>query len=57
MVLRGLGFLPIRYTTDKLEDPWALHADLAGQLAERRGRGGAAELAERRGRGGLPLAS
>ncbi|HEV3055265.1 MAG TPA: hypothetical protein VGX45_11470, partial [Solirubrobacteraceae bacterium] len=44
MTLRGLKFLPIRYTTDKLDDPWAIYADLG------------AELEARRGRGGLPLA-
>jgi hypothetical protein len=40
MVLRGLGFLPIRYTTDKFDDPWAVEADLGAALRERRGRGG-----------------
>jgi very-short-patch-repair endonuclease len=40
MQLRGLGFLPIRYTYDKLDHPWAVHADLGGQLNERRGRAG-----------------
>ncbi len=38
MALRKRGFLPIRYTTDKLEDPWAIEADLGSQLRERRGR-------------------
>ena len=38
MILRGLGFLVIRYTTDKLDDPWAIHADLMPILEERRGR-------------------
>jgi very-short-patch-repair endonuclease len=38
MTLRGLGFLVIRYTSDKLDDPWAVHADLNRQLEERRGR-------------------
>jgi hypothetical protein len=40
MALRGLGFLPIRYTTDKFDDPWAVEADLGAQLRERRGRRG-----------------
>jgi very-short-patch-repair endonuclease len=40
MALRGLGFLPIRYTTDKLDDPWAVDADLGSELRERRGRRG-----------------
>jgi very-short-patch-repair endonuclease len=40
MVLRGHRFLPIRYTTDKLDDPWAVHADLGAELEQRRGRGG-----------------
>jgi very-short-patch-repair endonuclease len=39
MALRGLGFEPIRYTTDKLEDPWAIEADLGSQLRQRRGLG------------------
>jgi very-short-patch-repair endonuclease len=45
IALRHLGFVPIRYTTDKLDDPWVVYADLG------------AELAQRRGLGGLPLAS
>ena len=40
MKLRALGFLPIRYTTDKFDDPWAVHADLGAQLELRRGFGG-----------------
>jgi hypothetical protein len=36
--LRRLGFLPIRYTYDQLEDPWAIHADLMPILEERAGR-------------------
>jgi hypothetical protein len=40
MDLRRLGFLPIRYTTDKFEDPRAIEADLGSQLRQRRGRGG-----------------
>jgi len=40
MALRRLGFVPIRYTTDKLEDPWSIDADLGLQLRQRRGRGG-----------------
>ncbi len=39
MALRPLGFLPIRYTTDKFEDPWAIEADLGSQLRGRRGLG------------------
>ena len=42
MKLRGLKFLPIRYTTDKLDDPWAIYADLGAELEARRGRGGLA---------------
>jgi very-short-patch-repair endonuclease len=34
---RRLGFMPIRYTYDQLEDPWAIHADLMPILEERRG--------------------
>jgi len=41
MELRDLGFLVIRYTTDRLDDLWAVHADLTRQLDERRGRSGA----------------
>jgi hypothetical protein len=37
-ILRGLGFFPIRYTFEQLEDPWAIHADLTPVLEERRGR-------------------
>jgi hypothetical protein len=40
MALRRLGFLPIRYTTDKFDDPWAVEADLGAELRERRGRYG-----------------
>lgn len=40
MELRSLGFLPIRYTTDKLDDPWTVYADLGMQLEQRRGLGG-----------------
>lgn len=40
MALRGIGFLPIRYTIDKLDDPWAVYADLGVQLEQRRGLGG-----------------
>jgi hypothetical protein len=40
MTLRKIGFLPIRYTTDKFDDPWAVESDLGAQLRERRGRGG-----------------
>jgi hypothetical protein len=36
MTLRGLKFLVIRYTSDKLDDPWAVHADLGGELERRR---------------------
>jgi hypothetical protein len=39
MVLRGLGFLIVRYTYDQLDDPWAIHADLMPILTERAGRG------------------
>ena len=39
MALRALGFLPIRYTTDKLEHPSAVEADLGAQLEQRRGLG------------------
>jgi very-short-patch-repair endonuclease len=42
-ILRGLGYFPIRYTYEQLEDPWAIHADLMPILEERRGR--AARLA------------
>jgi hypothetical protein len=42
MTLRSLKFLPIRYTTDKLDDPWVIHADLGAELEARRGRGGLA---------------
>ncbi len=38
VALRRLGFLPIRYTSDALDDAWAVHADLTAQLEERRGR-------------------
>jgi very-short-patch-repair endonuclease len=36
MTLRRLEFLVIRYTSDRLDDPWAVHADLNGQLERRR---------------------
>jgi hypothetical protein len=36
--LRGLGYFPIRYTYEQLDDPWAIHADLMPILEERRGR-------------------
>jgi hypothetical protein len=39
MALRNLKFLPIRYTTDKFDDPRAVEADLGAALRERRGRG------------------
>jgi hypothetical protein len=39
--LRALGFLPIRYTYQQLDDPWAIHADLTGILDERQGRAAA----------------
>lgn len=42
MILRGLGFLVIRYTYEQLEDPWAIHADLMPALIERAGRAAAA---------------
>jgi hypothetical protein len=45
MELRALGFLPIRYTTDKFVDPWAVESDLGGALRERRGRSGLTVLA------------
>ena len=38
LILRGLGFLPIRYTYDQLDDPRAVHDDLMPILEERRGR-------------------
>jgi hypothetical protein len=38
LTLRSLGFLPIRYTYDQLDDPWAIHADLMPILIERQGR-------------------
>ena len=38
-ILRGLGFLVIRYTYEQLNDPWAIHADLMPILEERAGRG------------------
>jgi hypothetical protein len=37
-MLRRLGFLPIRYSFDLLDDPWAIHADLMPILSERAGR-------------------
>jgi hypothetical protein len=40
LILRGLGFLVIRYTYDQLDDPWAIHADLMPILTERAGRAG-----------------
>ena len=40
IALRRLGFVPIRYTTDKLDDPWVIHADLGAELEARHGRGG-----------------
>lgn len=38
--LRIMGFLPIRYAREQLADPWAIYADLGGELEARRGRGG-----------------
>ncbi len=41
-ILRGLGYFPIRYTYEQLDDPWAVHADLMPILDERAGRAAAA---------------
>jgi hypothetical protein len=38
-ILRGLGFMIVRYVYDQLDDPWAIHADLMPILEERAGRG------------------
>jgi hypothetical protein len=38
MLLRGLGFLIVRYVYEQLDDPWAIHADLMPILTERAGR-------------------
>jgi hypothetical protein len=36
VTLRRLGFEPIHYTPDLLEDPWEVHADLMPRLEQRR---------------------
>jgi hypothetical protein len=41
-ILRGVGYFPIRYTYEQLDDPWAIHADLMPILDERTGRAAAA---------------
>ena len=43
--LKPLGFLVIRYSYERLDDPWAIHADIMRHLEERRGR--ATRLRER----------
>jgi very-short-patch-repair endonuclease len=54
IALRHLGFLPIRYTSDKLEDPWVIHADLGAELERRRARSGSARGSARGQPGGQP---
>jgi Protein of unknown function (DUF559) len=38
MALRGLGYAVLRYTSDRLDNAWAVYRDVMAQLEERRGR-------------------